>query len=425
MSEPTVARSGWWRSGWWRSGRVQRAGAAALVAIAFGTGLAGHIAARADSDVEAGRLGVATVVGAAAAASLLWWRRTHPGLAFVALLIVAAIVAAASEPGLFTVQIAIEVMVLCHAGAAWSRRPRVAAAVLLAGTLLAFVSAASDEANSLATAGAFALALVAFPAVAGAASRARRQYLDEVEARLAAAEHDRGEQARRAIADERTRIARELHDVVAHHVSLIGVQAGAARTALDRSPDATRAALGEIERSSRDAITELRSLLDVLRPESESSDRRAGQDGFAPQPGLERLDELVARIEAAGYQVSCELWGEDRLLPPAWSLCAYRVVEEALTNVVRHSKASAVTIAIDLRDNPATIAVRDPGPAKAGDSTGADTRDRSGGRTTEPSPGRGHAGMAERVALFGGTVRCGPTGAGGYAVLATIPLDER
>jgi signal transduction histidine kinase len=297
--------------------------------------------------------------------------------------------------------------------------------VLVAGALLAFVSAASDDANSLATAGAFALALVAFPAVAGAASRARRQYLDEVEARLAAAERDRGEQARRAIADERTRIARELHDVVAHHVSLIGVQAAAARTALDAAPDATRAALGEIERSSRDAIAELRALLDVLRPESDSAGIRAAADGFAPQPGLERLDELVARIEAAGYRVSCEVSGAECRLPPAWSLCAYRIVEEALTNVVRHSRAMAVTIAIDLRDNPATICVRDPGPAKTFAGRRAIGSDRSSGATSDSHPRRGHAGMAERVALYGGTVCCGPTGDGGYAVTATIPLDER
>lgn len=401
------AGSNWSRSRgetWWRSSAARQAGDTALIAIAFGIGLAGHLAARNDSDIEAGRIGVATAVGAACAAAILWWRRTHPALAFGGLLVVAAVVGAAEEPGLFTVQVAMEIMVLCHAAGAWSRRPRLTLVVLGILTGLAFVSAAADEDNSLATAGAFALALVAFPAVVGAASRARRQYLDEVEARLAAAERDRDERALRAIAEERTRIARELHDVVAHHVSLIGVQAGAARAALDRSPEATRAALGEIERSSRAAIAELGQLLGVLRPDSHDGDGL-----LAPQPGLERLDELVSRFEAAGYEVASEIQGRERALPPAWSLCAYRIIEEALTNVVRHSRASTVAVDVDLRSVVPSIIVRDPGPARD---------------SSEPATERrGHVGMAERVALFGGTVRCIRTTDGGYEVLATIPLD--
>jgi signal transduction histidine kinase len=260
---------------------------------------------------------------------------------------------------------------------------------------LAVVGAVHDG-GGVAASFAYSFALVALPAVLGYATRTRRQYLAEVEARLAAAERDRDERARVAVVEERQRIARELHDVVAHHVSLIGVQAGAARTALTSSPERAAAALSAIEESSRAAVGEMRQLLDVLAP----------RDGLAPpQPDLAAVPVLVDRWRASGVRVDAQLTGDPSTVAPTVSACAYRIVEEALTNVARHSAAMEVTVRVRI-DQVVHVEVSDPGPRRSVPSA--------------PSAGRGLTGMRERVELCGGTLEAGPVPDGSFRVVATM-----
>jgi signal transduction histidine kinase len=222
-----------------------------------------------------------------------------------------------------------------------------------------------------------------------------------VEERLLAAEADREERARRAVADERARIARELHDVVAHHVSLIGVQAGAARTTLDRDGEATRRALSGIEASSREAVREMRRLLEVLDGD--------GSTPLTAPPGPAEFDALAAGFAAAGLGVRCTRTGDPDGLGDLHALTLYRIAEEALTNVTRHSQARTCTLSLHVDERAARVVVRDPGPSHR--------------RAPVPPPGagRGLAGMRERVALFGGTLEAGPAAGAGFLVDATLP----
>lgn len=389
-------------SAWWQRPHLAGALDATLVVSVFLVGMAGHLAARTDPGVEAAPISAAAAVFAAVGAAMLWGRRTRP-LGRLGVLVAVAVLARAvvGEPGLFSVQMGVETMVLFHAIGSWSRRARLSLAVALASGVFIAMAAVSDGSGVLG-AGAFALAVVAFPLAAGYAARARRQYLHQVEERLRQAEKDRDERARRAIEDERARIARELHDVVAHHVSLIGVQAGAARTTADRNPEASRAALAAIEQSSRDAVGEMRRLLDVLRPLDSPAER-------APQPALHGLGALVERWRAAGFAIEAETVGLEGALPAALSLCAYRVVEESLTNVARHSLARQVRVRVAVQTDAVCVTVQDPGPAA----------------TALAPPGRGLVGMGERVGLFGGELQAGPTAAGGFAIEARLPRGDR
>ncbi|MEZ5262673.1 MAG: histidine kinase [Acidimicrobiales bacterium] len=319
--------------------------------------------------------------------------------------------------------------------------------------LLWFLGGLSEGRDPLA-AGALAAGMVGLPAVAGGAGRTRRLYLEAVEERLAVAERERDERARQAIAAERARLARELHDVVAHHVSLIGVQAGAARVSLDRHPDGARRALAGIEESSRQAVTELHQLLDVLRPLHPPTDGRpdgmakpdgtakpdstAKPDGTAkpsgipigtapdaegptpippPAPGLERLPALVEQWCRAGMAVRgggdlaavCAAVGPTGPISPALSTTCYRIVEEALTNAARHGAAGTVWVTVALEPTGLRLEVRNP--LGAGPPTAAGV-----------GAGRGLVGMAERAAPFDGRVTTGPH-EGGFVVEACFPLD--
>lgn len=337
-------------------------------------------------------------------AGVLWWRRSRPLGVLAAALLGVVVAAWVRPPGLFSAQVVTEVMVACFAIGAWSRRPWASGAVLVLVTaLLTAVSRAG--ATSVWNAFALGLAVVVLPAVAGMASRARRRYLHEVEQRLAEAVRDQDAQARRAVVEEQARIARELHDIVAHHVSLIGVQAGAARTALVVAPQRTATALLAIEASSRDAVTEMRRLLHALRP----LDAMAVPD---PQPGLHRLPELFASVRAAGFDLCLRTEGVQETVHRGLSLAVYRVVEEALTNVTRHSGARNATVVVRVDPDRIMVDVEDPGPIRPSDRTAGSPTFRGG---------RGLVGMSERVALYDGTLRCGPTPGGGFRVTAVMP----
>jgi signal transduction histidine kinase len=210
------------------------------------------------------------------------------------------------------------------------------------------------------------------------------------------------EEARRAVGDEQARIARELHDVIAHSVSVIVVQASAAEEVFDTRPDQARAALRSIEQAGRDALRELRTLLSGGGPGS--------PDPTQPQPGLARLDELAEPLRLGGLNVAVRTEGEKPELPAGVDLSAYRIVQEALTNTLRHARATRADVTVRYGDRAVDVEVRDDGRG----SPGAEVN----------GAGRGLVGMRERAALLGGTLEAGPMPGGGYRVHAHLPLEE-
>jgi len=216
------------------------------------------------------------------------------------------------------------------------------------------------------------------------------------------------EEARRAVSEEQARIARELHDVIAHSVSVIVVQAAAADDVFDERPDQARAALRSIEHAGRDALGELRRLLSAVQ----------AADPRGPQPGLDRLDELAAPLRAGGLDVVVRREGEPAALPAGVDLSAYRIVQEALTNTLRHARATSAEVVVTYEDDAVEVDVRDDGRAAADGSGG--THSPSGSGTS----GRGLVGMRERAALVGGTLEAGPQPGGGYRVHARLPTGS-
>jgi signal transduction histidine kinase len=243
------------------------------------------------------------------------------------------------------------------------------------------------------------LVLVVGAQVVGDARRQRGQAIAERDATRRAMTDTLREQA---ATHERARIARELHDVVAHHVSMVAVQAETARLTTPGMPPEGRERLAAIGDTARDALAEMRRLLGVLRTDV------AGDAERAPQPGLERLDELVAGALSAGTAVRLTVRGDVVPLPPGVDLTAYRVVQEALTNARRHAPGAEVDIEIGYGDGAVRVRVRDSGPGPAG--AGND--------------GHGLVGMHERVSMVGGTLRLGPAHGGGFAVDAVLPIGE-
>ena len=235
--------------------------------------------------------------------------------------------------------------------------------------------------------------------------RTRRKYVAELEEKAVRLEAEREAQAKRATADERTRIARELHDVVAHSVSVMTVQAGAARRLLDRSEadPQVREAMATIEATGREALTELRRAIGVLREDGENP-------GVAPQPGVADIPALVARAREAGLSVQLEMEGEPRSLPSGVDLSAYRIVQEALTNAFKHAGPARAVVRVCYGEEAVEVQVIDDGRGAAAD----------------PAPvggGNGLVGMRERVAMLEGDLQAGPRTGGGYEVKARLPLS--
>ncbi len=225
----------------------------------------------------------------------------------------------------------------------------------------------------------------------------RRAYTSALEERAERLEREREAEAARARAEEQARIARELHDVIAHSVSVMVVQAAAANDVFDTRPERAREALRAIEASGRTALAEMRRLLGVVRADGAE---------YAPQPGIDRLDDLVEQVRAAGLAVAVSIEGAPRPLPAGVDLSAYRVVQEALTNTLKHANATRADVSLRYRDDELGVEVRDDGePAGNGDGHG-----------------RGLIGMRERVTAFGGSLETGPKNTGGFAVSARFPL---
>jgi signal transduction histidine kinase len=219
-------------------------------------------------------------------------------------------------------------------------------------------------------------------------------------------------EARRSIAEERLRIARELHDVVAHSLSLIAVQAGVANYVIGTRPEEAARALSSIEQTSRSALGEMRTLLGVLRADDPPSG-----GGLVPAPGLADLGQLTERAAAAGLRVDLEVRGQRQQPPAGIDLAAYRVIQEALTNVVKHAEASRCRVLLAYGDHDLTVEITDRGP---GTLPG---RPAPGHATVgDAGPGHGIAGLRERVVMYGGQFTAGPLPGRGFRVTARLPL---
>ena len=253
-------------------------------------------------------------------------------------------------------------------------------------------------------------ALVVGVWVLGRNLRLRRAYMTELEDRAARLERARGTDARAARIEERSRIARELHDVVAHHVSVMTVQAGAARRVIDRDAGSAREAMSTIEEVGRTALSEMRRIVGVLRTERDVE--REGRE-LAPQPGLGDLGELLDHVRETGLSVQLWIEGEARGPSPGVDVAAFRLIQEALTNTLKHAGPQArAWVRLYYGDRDLTVEIEDDGRGTA--TFMADNGD---------NPGHGLVGLYERVALDGGELTIGPRVGGGFGVRARFPLE--
>lgn len=238
--------------------------------------------------------------------------------------------------------------------------------------------------------------------IAGDNIRTRRAYRQSLIDRAERAEALQESLALQAVAEERTRIARDLHDVVAHSMSLMVVQAGAARRVATSNPDASMAALEAIESVGRNSLDEMRRILGVLRGEGDAVET-------APQPDIAAIDGLVGEFQAAGLPVDVTMTGDTRPLPASIELTAFRIVQEALTNTLKHAGPANATVQLDYEPALLRVTVQDDGASAPSLANGSQ---------------KGHVGMRERVAVFGGELTARHRLGGGYHVIATLPLTE-
>jgi signal transduction histidine kinase len=335
----------------------------------------------------------------------LLWRRRRP---LTVLGIVTAVTLAwflipyLTEPPLhhFNASFFAFVVSLYSAGLyAANKKASVAAALVALGSVLTAAAFLDEEFRGSPRAFFFNASIVIVFFYVGYIGRVKRDYLEEQATRL---EREREEEARRAVARERARIARELHDVVAHSVGLMTVQAGAANLVFAKTPDAALSSLSSIERTGRLALGELRRLLGVLRTEDEGGE-------LSPQPSLDRLDELVAEVKEAGVEVEVTVEGDLQDLPTALGLSAYRILQEGLTNVLKHAgRRARAEVLVRRTQDELMLAVVDDG--------------RGAPEGFKVAGGHGLIGMRERVSLFGGRMSTGPRRGGGYFLRTQIPL---
>jgi signal transduction histidine kinase len=333
------------------------------------------------------------------------FRRRHPGVAFLTGGVgTTAVVLSRVGPSPAVMAMA----VLLYTLAAYRPRRESVAGLLacLAGAAVAVTFWVGRPADSDQR-GSFIAIMIVFGLTAvvswvlGDSMHYRRAYYLALEDRAARLERERDAQAQIAVAAERARIARELHDVVAHNVSVMVVQADGAGYALDPDPERARQALAAISATGRQALSEMRHLLGVLRSGDEQAD-------LAPVPGIDQIRDLLEQTRAAGRTVSFTLDGAVRPLPEGVGLAAYRVVQEALTNVRKHGGIGAsVCVALRYSERELGVQVTDDGHGQGAADDGA---------------GHGLTGMRERVGIYGGTVDAGPRPAGGYRVSVTLPL---
>ncbi len=273
-----------------------------------------------------------------------------------------------------------------------------------------------------------ALALVFSAAgwLAAALVRLRRLHRKETGDRRWLLERERESAARTAVDAERARIARELHDIVSHNVSVMVVQAGAAREVLPTMPGEAESALLAVEGAGRDAMTELRHLLGLLAPSQSGEDTPDDAAALAPQPSLSRLGPLIDRIAFAGLPVEVRISGEPRELPAGIDLTAYRIIQEALTNALKHSDGGKAEVTVRYADHYLRVEVLNGGPSVLTGHRTVPDQPATGRRDPDRADGagRGLLGLRERVAVYGGDLDARRRLGGGYRVRARIPLER-
>ena len=329
-------------------------------------------------------------------------RRITPSVALLGGLAVGFAYAAAQYPVALTPIVLLSVYTVAAVLA--PRRARLLLGVaVMTGILGATVSPGPTDAG--------VAALIVSAWLLGNYVGSRRNYTAELEAKNQQLEQARLELADRAVTEERLRIARELHDVVAHTMSVVAVQAGTGRMVADDDPAAAREALATIETTTRSALVEMRRMLGILR----GSDRTE-RGTLTPSPGLGDLDALVADVVRSGVTVEVRVEGRRTDVPAGVDLAAYRIVQEALTNVIKHAGRVRATVLVRYTDDAVTVEVDDEGGAAPGSRA---TPDSHAGSTS--APGHGLVGMRERVAMYHGDLDVGP-GPVGFHVAARLPL---
>ncbi|MEV6923439.1 histidine kinase [Dactylosporangium sp. NPDC051485] len=336
-------------------------------------------------------IGVLVAVGSTAPIA---WRRTHP---VIAALVGSAVWLIPTDGFLLVGYLA--ALLLFYAVTAHVTDRHLAAATVLIATIFGIAGSAEQRVGVGEYAG--AVLAVLGPAAVGVLvrrQRGRTRLLEELTQHL---ERERDRRERSAVADERARIARELHDLVAHAVSVIAVQADAAEAALEYDPGLAKRPIAVIRGSAVEALTEMRRLLGVLRADAGDPDRE-------PLPGLAQLPALVGRARDGGQAVDLAVDGTPVPLPPSLDLSAYRIVQEALTNATKHAPGAPVSVGLRWLPDALQIEVCDRGPGARG----------------LPSPdAHGLVGMRERVRIHGGNLQAGNAAAGGFAVRALLPIE--
>jgi signal transduction histidine kinase len=322
----------------------------------------------------------------------LLFRRRHP-LAVVAAVMAVEVAIGASGLLLLPFQLAVALYTL--AGSAETRRTRVAGlgATTVVTLLLVFHRSGFGD-------GAARVVFLIAAWLLGDSLGSRHAYVREIEEKAARLERERDTEGRRVVAEEQSRIARELHDVVAHALSVIVIQAGAAEELFELEPIRARKPIRAIDTAARSALTDLRRVLGMLHADAE----------YEPQPGLARLDSLIDQVRATGLDVALEIQGAEQTLPAPVDLSAYRIIQEALTNTIKHAGAGHARVSVrygaDLE-----VEIADDG--------------RGSGADTDGVAGNGLTGMRERAAMLGGRIETGPVAGGGYRVSAHLPLGEQ
>ena len=338
-------------------------------------------------------------VVACLAASVPYYFRRHAPLAVLLISEVGTVVLTVGE---YRTSAAPQILFVgVYTLAAWApRRDRVVGAgAMVVGLTIVGIAGIPGSSNADT---AYTMVLYVAAYLFGTTIRTRRLYSEQVEARAAELERDREERAKRAVAEERLHIAQDLHDVVAHSMGVIAVQAGVGAHVIDTDPAEAKKSLEAISQTSRSTLAEIRRMLGVLRDDDGAT--------YAPAPGLADLDRLVREMGAAGVPVEVRHEGTATELPPGVDFTAYRIVQEALTNVLKHAGPAAATVVVGYQpDHSLRLEISDDGRGVNGRA---------------PSGGHGLLGMRERVGVYGGTFDAGPRTGGGYRVAVTLPYGE-